>query len=254
MWQSLKRWWKYLGVKLRVVHEERADPKVQLEQAILEAKAEHRRLSDAAALVVAQQKQAQDRLDSKVEEYDKVKAKTSQALLMIDREAREGHADKVATYTTAAENFANQVLALEREIRELDATLLQATRASEQAKSAVVQNSAALQAKLDEKERLLSALDRAKMQEALNDARGQFEDALDHDVPTFAEVERKIRDREAVAQAKGELGELQRPQVDPAVLEIEAAQQSAEAQALLGQLRSQLGLPAPLEERRMLER
>ena len=101
--------------------------------------------------------------------------------------------------------------------------LLQATRASEQAKSAVVQNSAALQAKLDEKERLLSALDRAKMQEALNDARGQFEDALDHDVPSFAEVERKIRDREAVAQAKGELGELQRPQVDPAVLEIEAA-------------------------------
>ena len=22
MWQSLKRWWKYLAVKLRVVHEE----------------------------------------------------------------------------------------------------------------------------------------------------------------------------------------------------------------------------------------
>jgi phage shock protein A len=254
MWQSLKRWWKYLGVKLRVVHEQHADPKVQLEQAILEAKAEHRRLADAAALVVAQQKQAQDRLDAKVEECDKAKAKASQALLMIDREAREGHGDKVATYTAAAESFAGQVLGLEREISELDSALLQATRTSEQAKRAVVQNSATLQAKLDEKERLLSTLDRAKMQEALNDARGTFEDVLDHDVPTFAEVERKIRDREAVAQAKGELGELQRPQVDPAVLEIEAAQQSAEAQALLGQLRSQLGLPAPSAERRMLER
>jgi phage shock protein A len=254
MWRSIKRWWKYLGVKLRVVHEERTDPKVQLEQAMLEAKAEHRRLSDAAALVVAQQKQAQDRLDAKVEAYEKVKAKTGQALLMVDREAREGHADKVATYTAAAENFATQVLTLEREIRELDATLLQATRASEQAKRAVVQNSAVLQAKLDEKERLLSTLDRAKMQEALNDARGHFEDVLDHDVPTFAEVERKIRDREVVTQAKGELGELEHPPVDPAVLEIEAAQQSAEAQALLGHLRSQLGLPAPGEERRMLER
>ena len=70
MWQSLKRWWKYLAVKLRVAHEEHADPKVQLEQAILEARAEHRRLSDAAALVVAQQKQAQDRLDAKVEECE----------------------------------------------------------------------------------------------------------------------------------------------------------------------------------------
>ena len=90
MWHSIKRWWKYLGVKLRVVHEQRADPKVQLEQAILESKAEHRRLADSAALVVAQQKQAQDRLDVKVDEYEKVKSKTSQALLMIDREAREG--------------------------------------------------------------------------------------------------------------------------------------------------------------------
>src|SRR5215207_2314988 len=151
MWHSIKRWWKYLGVKLRVVHEARADPKVQLEQAILESKAEHRRLADAAALVVAQQKQAQDRLDAKVEECEKVKAKTGQALLMIDREALEGHRDKAATYTTAAENFANHVLGLEREIRDLDATLLQATRASEQAKRAVVQNSAMLQAKLDEK-------------------------------------------------------------------------------------------------------
>jgi len=236
------------------VHEERADPKVQLEQAILEARSEHRRLSDAAALVVAQQKQAQDRLDTKVEECERAKASAGQALLMIDREARLGNADKVATFTTAAEGLANRVLGYERELRELDDALLQSTRAAEQAKAAVVQNSTALQEKLDEQERLLSVLDRAKMQEALNDARGQFDDVLGQDVPTFAEVERKIRDREAVAQAKGELDELQRPHVDPAVLEIEAAQQSAEAQALLGQLRSQLGLPVPVEERRMLER
>jgi hypothetical protein len=81
-----------------------------------------------------------------------------------------------------------------------------------------------------------------------------FQDVLDHDVPTFAEVEEQIRQREAIAQARGELAELQRPQVDRAVLEIEAPQRSADAHALLGQLRSQLGLPVPLEERRMLGR
>src|SRR4029077_2719455 len=99
MWQSLKRWWKYLAVKLRVVHEERADPKVQLEQAILEARAEHRRLSDAAALAAAQQRQAQDRLDTKVVECERPKATAGQALLMIDREARLGNTDKVVTFT-----------------------------------------------------------------------------------------------------------------------------------------------------------
>ena len=260
MWQSLKRWWKYLAVKLRVAHEERADPKVQLEQAILEARAEHRRLSDAAALVVAQQKQAQDRLDAKVAECEKAKASAGQALLMIDREARLGHADKVATFSTAAEGLANRVLGCEREVRELDQALLLASRAAEQAKAAVVQNATALQSKLDEQERLLSVLDRAKMQEALNDARGQLDDVLGDDVPTFAEVERKIRTREAVAQAHGELSALQASaQVDPGLLEIEAAQRSAEAQALLVQMRERLGLPAPVDDPapaspRMLER
>jgi phage shock protein A len=260
MWQSLKRWWNYLAVKLRVAHEEHADPKVQLEQAILEARAEHRRLSDAAALVVAQQKQAQDRLDAKVAECEKAKASAGQALLMIDREARLGHTDKVATFTTAAEGLANRVLGCERDIREAGQALLQATSAAEQAKAAVVQNATALQAKLDERERLLSVLDRAKMQEALNNARGQLDDVLADDVPSFAEVERKIHNREAVAHAKGELSALQASaQIDPGLLEIEAAQRRAEAQALLVQMRERLGLPAPVDEPapaspRMLER
>jgi phage shock protein A len=246
MWKSLKRWWKYLAVKLHVAHEERADPKVQLEQAILEARAEHRKLSDAAALVVAQQTQAQDRLDAKVVECDKAKASAGQALVMIDREARLGHSDKVATFTTAAEGLANRVLGFERELRELDQALLQATRAAEQAKAAVVQNA--------------TVLDRAKMQEALNDARGQLDAVLGDDVPTFAEVERKILNRHAVAEAKGELSALQASaQVDPGLLEIEAAQRSAEAQALLVQMRERLGLPAPVGDPapaspRMIER
>ena len=204
MWQSLKRWWKYLAVKLRVAHEEHADPKVQLEQAIQEARAEHRKLSDAAALVVAQQKQAQDRLDAKVEECDKAKASAGQALLMIDREARLGNTEKVATFTTAAEGLANRVLGFEREVRELDHALLQATRprAGQGGGRAERQT---LQSQLDEQERLLSVLDRAKMQEALNEAHEQLYDVLGDDVPTFAEVERKILNRHAVAEAKGEL-------------------------------------------------
>ena len=38
MWKSIKRWWKYFAMKLHVLHEEKADPKVQIEQAIQEAK------------------------------------------------------------------------------------------------------------------------------------------------------------------------------------------------------------------------
>jgi phage shock protein A len=259
MWQSLKRWWGYLGMKLRVSQQEHADPKVQLEQAIQEARARHRRLTDTAAIVIAHQKQAQDRLDAKLREYEKVKASAGQAILLIDREARRGNDAQVATFTTAAEGLAGRVLTLEREVRELDDALLQASAAAEDAKTSVVRNASELQQQLDDRERLLSVLDRAKMQEALNQAHEQLSELPGADVPTYADVERKILGRHAVAEAKGALNAAQfEARVDPAVLEIEAAQRSAEAQAFLAQMRSQLGLPAPVEttdgSTRMIER
>src|SRR4051794_25979623 len=85
MWKSFKRWWKYLAVKLRVLHEEKADPKVQLEQAIEEAVENDRRLRDQAANVIAHQKQAQTRLDRALAEYDKANGTAEQALLLADR-------------------------------------------------------------------------------------------------------------------------------------------------------------------------
>ena len=63
MWKSLKKWWKYMGAKLSSTFNEKADPKVQLEQAITEAQEQHRRLKEQAANVIANQKQTEMRLD-----------------------------------------------------------------------------------------------------------------------------------------------------------------------------------------------
>ena len=52
MFKSLKRWWRYMGTKLGMTFEEMADPKVQLEQAIVEAQEQHRRLKEQAASVI----------------------------------------------------------------------------------------------------------------------------------------------------------------------------------------------------------
>ena len=56
-----------------------------------------------------------------------------------------GDAAKSTQYTTAAEAFANRMIALENEIEGLKALHLQATQAANQAKAAVEQNSAMLQ-------------------------------------------------------------------------------------------------------------
>ena len=242
MWDAMRRWWRYWAAKLGVRLDERADPKVQLEQAIKEARQQHRRLVEQATNVIANQKQTQLRLDRAIEDYGKANASARQALLLADQEARAGNADKATTFTQAAEGFASQIVSLEGQVDQLRGQLLDATRSSEQAKAAVTQNSAVLQKKLGEREQLLTQLDQARMQEQLNRAMSQLTEAVGEDVPTFEEVRTKIERRLARAQAASELGGTT---VDTKMLEVQHAQLSAAAQARLGALRSELGLRSP---------
>jgi len=239
MWKAIKRWWKYIGAKLGLALEEKADPKVQLEQAIAEAREQHRKLTEQAANVIANQKQTQLKLDRAIEEYEKANASARQALLLSDQEARSGNADKAGSFTQAAEAFANKLINLEKQIDDLKKMLLESTQASEKAKQAVSQNSSALQKKLAEREKLLSALDQAKMQEQMNKAMAQLSETVGEDVPTFEQVRDKIEKRLAKAQATSDLTGVS---VDTKMLEVEQAQMSAEAQARLSELRSELGL------------
>jgi phage shock protein A len=242
MFEAVRRWWRYWAAKLGVRLDEKADPKVQLEQAIKEARQQHRRLIEQATNVIANQKQTQLRLDRAIEDYETANASARQALLLADQETRTGNADKASTFNQAAEGFASQIVSLEAQVDQLRDQLLDATRSSEQAKAAVTQNSAALQKKLAEREQLLSQLDQARMQEQLNKAMSQLSEAVGEDVPTFEEVRTKIERRLARAQAASELGGTT---VDTKMLEVQHAQLSAEAQARLGALRSELGLREP---------
>ena len=70
MFKLAKKWWKYLTAKMTGKFDERADPKVQLEQAIQEAQAQHIRLKDQVTNVVANQKQAELRLNRVLEDLE----------------------------------------------------------------------------------------------------------------------------------------------------------------------------------------
>jgi phage shock protein A len=246
MWKAIRRWWKYLGARLSGKLEESADPKTQLEQAIEEAQDQHRRLTEQAANVIANQKQTQMRLERAVEQYEKSNASARQALLLADEAGRDGNADKAANYSQAAEAFADRIIALEREVADLKQQLQQTTQAAEQAKAAVAQNSAALQKRLTERQKLLSQLDQAKMQEQMNKAMTQLSATVGEDVPTFEQVRDKIERRLAKAQS---MADLTTTNVDSKMLEVEQAQASAEAQARLSELRSELGLATPAAEK-----
>ncbi|MEZ5380562.1 MAG: PspA/IM30 family protein [Microthrixaceae bacterium] len=239
MFKSIKRFWKYLTAKLNMSFDEKADPKVQLEQAIAESQQQHKLLVEQAASVVANQKQTEMRLDARMDDLEKLTANARQAVLMADEAAQSGDADKATEMTSAAEAFANQLIALEAEIEQLKGMHLQATEAADQAKAAVAQNSSQLQKKLAEKQKLLSQLDQAKMQERMNDALSSLSQTVGDDVPTLDQVREKIEGRYAKAQG---MSELQGQSVESKMLEVEQATRNVEAKARLSQIRSQLGL------------
>ena len=56
---------------------------------------------------------------------------------MADEATKKGDADKATEYTSAAEAFANRLIALEAEVEDLKTLHLQSTQASDQAKTAV---------------------------------------------------------------------------------------------------------------------
>jgi phage shock protein A len=245
MLKLFRRWWAYLTAKLSSSFNERADPKVQLEQAISEAQDQQRRLKEQAANVIAHQKQTEIRLNRAMGELEKVNGNARQAVLMADEAAKTGDQTKSTQYVQSAESFANRLIALEREVEDLKAMHLQSTEAANQAKSAVQQNSSALQQKLAERQKLLSQLDQAKMQEQMNTAMSSLSEAVGQDVPTLNEVRDKIESR--YAKAKG-MAELTESSVESRMLEVEQASMNVEAQARLSQIRAQLGIgPAPTE-------
>ena len=244
MFKLLRRTWKYLTAALTGKFEEAADPKVQLEQAIIESQDQHRRLKEQAANVIANQKQTEMRLNRAMEELEKVNSSARQAVLMADEATKNGDTAKATEYTRAAEAFANRLIASEKEVEGLKQLAMQTTQASDQAKAAVAQNSTVLQKKLAERQKLLSQLDQAKMQEQMNKAMASLSETVGQDVPSLEEVRDKIETR--YARALG-ASELQGESVEGRMLEVEQASLNVEAKARLSQIRSQLGLSAPAE-------
>ncbi len=244
MIKFLRRWWKYTVARMSGSFNENADPKVQLEQAIAEAHEQHKRLTQQAANVIANQKQTEMRLNRVMEELEKVSNNARQAVLMADQATKSGDSAKAAEYTQAAESFANRMINLEAEVEDLKSLHFQASEAADQAKLAVQQNSTALQRKLSERQALLGKIDQANMQEEMNKAMTQLSATVGEDVPSLEEVRAKVEAR--YAKAKG-MQELQGATVEGRMLEVEQAAMNVEAKGRLAEIKAQLGI-APAED------
>lgn len=239
MLRLLRRLWRYATAALAGRLDEGADPKVQLEQAIAQSEDQHRRLQEQAANVIANQTQTALRLDRALDELEKVNRSARQAVVMSAEAEEAGASAKLAEYRNAAESFAFRLVTLERDVASMRDLHLQATGAADEARTAVARNAVALQEQLAERQRLLSQLDQATMQEQVNAAMASLGTSQGDDGPALAEVRDKIEAR--YARASG-MAELANDGLETAMIDVEQAAMRREASQRLAEIRTQLGI------------
>jgi phage shock protein A len=236
--------WKYMMAAFGSKIDERADPKVQIQQAIAEAQQQHQALTQQAAAVIGNQRQLEMKLARQMDEVEKLQGSARQALVLADQAKASGDTKKAGEFETTALTFSNNLVSAEKQMEDLKSLHDQALQAAEGAKKAVENNALILQKKLSERSQLLSQLEQAKMQEQVTRSlQSMSELTAPGNVPSLDEVRDKIEARYAKALGGAELvGN----SVEGRMLEVEKATLDVAGQARLDQIRASMSgqLPA----------
>src|SRR5215212_460186 len=200
--------WKYFMSWFGAQVDERADPKVQIQQAIEEAQRQHEGLSRQAAAVIGNQRQLEMKLSRQMSEVERLQASARQALALADQTRAKGDEAKASEYEQAAQAFATQLVSAEQAMEDLKRSHDEALQAAEQAKGAVETSRMRLQSTLAERTKLLSQLEQAKMQEQVADSLRQVNElSAPGSTPSLGEVRDKIEARYANALGHAELAQ-----------------------------------------------
>ncbi|MFI6320288.1 PspA/IM30 family protein [Nonomuraea sp. NPDC050556] len=231
MLKVIRRAWRYIVAALSGRLDELSDPRIQIEQAIQEAKEQHQRLTQQAAAVIGNERELEMKYARAIEEAEKLQANARQAIMLAEQASTAGDAQKAASYEDSAKAFASRLVAAETAMEDMKTMHGHAKQASAQARAAVENNAMALQKKIAERMRLLSQLDQAKMQEQLNKAMGDLTGLTPQgETPTMDQVREKIEKR--YARALGE-AELSSNSVEARMIEVERAAIDVEGAARL---------------------
>ncbi len=200
--------WKYLMALFNSKIDEKADPKVQIQQAIEEAQRQHQALSQQAASVIGNQRQLEMKLSRQLSDVEKLQANTRQALMLADQSNAGGDTAKATEYENAAEAFAAQLVTAEQNVEDMKNLHDRSLQAAGEAKKAVEQNAMRLQEKVAERTKLLSQLEQAKMQEQVSASiRSMSEISAPGNTPSLDDVRDKIERRYADALGSSELAQ-----------------------------------------------
>jgi phage shock protein A len=239
----VRKFARYLSASANRKFDERADPRVQIDQAIEEARRQHEALVQQAALVVGNQRQLEMRLGRQAEEVANLTESARSSLLLADNARASGDPVSAASYEETAQAFAGQLVSAESSLEDLKNLHRQAAASAAQARTAVEDNTARMQRHLAERARLLTQIEHAAMQEQMTKAmEGMSTLAPAGDTPTLAEIRDKVEHRYAVALGRHELAS---QGMEARMIEVRRATMDARAQSRLAQLRGDLDAGGP---------
>jgi phage shock protein A len=235
----LVRLWRYLTAWGNAKFDEKADPKIQIQQAIEEAQRQHEALTRQAAAVIGNQRQLEMKLDRQLGQIEQLQAQARQALVLADKAKTEGDNQKAGEFEAAAQTLATQLVTTESGVEDLKHLHDQALQAAGQAREAVQNNAMMLQQKLAERTKLLSQLEQAKMQETVSASLRQMSElAAPSNTPSLEEVREKIEKRYATALGSADLAQ---NSVEGRMMEVRRATIDLAGSARLDEIRASLG-------------
>lgn len=231
--------WKYVMQSFDTKIDENADPRVQIQQAVAQAKKNHQEITQHAAAIIGNRNQLEMKLERLLASQEDLQQKTRTALQAADKGTAEGDADRAQQFNASAEVLASQLVSVEQELAQTKEAHAAAEQAAREAQEKQQQSEAKLQEQLQQVSQLESQLDQAKMQEQTTrtmDTINQFDG--DDSVPTLEGVRDKIERRYADALGAQELA---KSSMNDRMAEIEAAGTDVAATERLAEIRASMG-------------
>jgi phage shock protein A len=239
----VRRVYRYMSASANRKFDEKADPRVQIDQAIEEARSQHDALVGQAALVVGNQRQLEMRMARQIDEVASLTDSARTALTLGDNAQAAGDQTTAARYEQTARAFAGQLVTSEASLEDLRILHQQAVESAAVARQAVEDNTIRLRHQLAERARLLTQIEHAAMREQMTKAMENVSElAPAGDTPTLAQVREKVEQRYAVALGRHELAS---QGVEAQMLEVRRATLDARANNRLAELRGGLGALGP---------
>jgi phage shock protein A len=235
------RGWRYVGALLSSALDQVADPRVQVQMALDEARRQHQLLTEQAAAVLGNERELEIKVGRAMAEVERIRSATGRALMLADRAARAGDESAARSHEETATLFAVQLAGAESMAAELADARDRSAGAAAAARRAVDGSAHLLHARLTEGSRLNTEIEAARMQERMANTLTALDAmAPSGSIPTLDQIRARVDRRVSIAAAKSELAG---SGTGARMLEIERAGLEETGRQKLLEIRQALGLP-----------